>query len=140
MDLEFAFLCDYADLGNNKLHAMGIGIDTLYLESVPSLHPGFVAVVSIRFQRTEIGEKPSNLVIMGPDGEIVAKADGTLSVKSGHGPGNTSIHRLIVALRPIPIQRFGPYSVRCVVNGQEIANIPFQVVKQRENDRESNGV
>jgi len=139
MDLEFAFLCDHADLGNNKLHAMGIGIDTLYLETVPNLHPGFVAVVSIRFQRTEVGEKPSNLVIMGPDGEIVAKADGTLIVRSGAGPGNTSLHRLIVALRPVPIQKFGPYSVRCVVNGQEIANIPFQVVKQSAPDRKTTG-
>ena len=38
MNFEYAFLCDYADAGQ-KLTAVGIGLNTVYAQSVPALHP-----------------------------------------------------------------------------------------------------
>lgn len=131
MDVDFAFLCDYAD-ASGKLHAMGIGIDVIYAKDVPALHHGAFVVIQMRFNRAESGEREVEIRVMGPDGQDVAKADGTMQI--GEAPEGMSSHvsRIVLGFRPLPLRWFGSYSIHCLINGDERARIPFSVVKPSE--------
>ena len=40
MQVDFAFICDYAE-ATNKINALGIGFDTIMAARVPTRHPHF---------------------------------------------------------------------------------------------------
>ena len=44
MNTELAFLCDSATDDRGKLHALGIGIDSVQGDSLPMTHPRFIIV------------------------------------------------------------------------------------------------
>jgi len=46
MNVEYAFLCDYAEAGN-KLTAVGIGVDSIYADAVPAVHPQIFTVMGL---------------------------------------------------------------------------------------------
>ncbi len=131
MNVDFAFLCDHAEAGN-KLHAMGVGIDTLYIEDVPGVHAGFFAVLQLRFSSTEAGRKNLSVHVMEPDGASVARMDGAIEAhEPPDGFGNT-VTRIVLGLKPIPVEKLGPYSVRWVLDGMDVCEVPFKVAKPRE--------
>ena len=46
MNLDFAFICDYAEV-SGKINALGIGFDTIYSPKVPAKHPLFFLVFHV---------------------------------------------------------------------------------------------
>ena len=40
MQVDFAFICDYAE-ATNKINALGIGFDTIMAQKAPVKHPSF---------------------------------------------------------------------------------------------------
>ena len=48
MEVNFAFLCDYADQSGAKMTAIGIGFDTIYATRVPAVHALFFSVISLK--------------------------------------------------------------------------------------------
>ena len=77
MNVEYAFLCDYADSGN-KLTAVGIGIDSVHVADVPVVHSQMFAVLALRFtlnetQRTKAFEMHQPMGrVTGPIGSSAA--------------------------------------------------------------------
>jgi len=130
MEVDFAFLCDYAD-AVGKLNALGIGIDTLYLPEVPGLHNGFFAVLRLRFLSTESGTKDVKVCILGPDGEnVVPPFQGTLSVDVRGA--TTHATQMVFRFQPLRFEKYGPYSVRWVVQGIEVDSLYFNVAPPPE--------
>ena len=128
MDLDFAFLCDAADSGG-KLHALGIGIDTVYVREVPALHPGFTAVMRLRFASTEEGSKKLTVRVMDPDGDdVVPRFEGDLQVQMPHQEARQHATQLISKFQPIHIRKHGPHSVVWLIQGQEVTRVQFAVV------------
>jgi hypothetical protein len=126
MEVDFAFLCDHAEAGQ-KLHAMGIGIDTLYVADLPGVHPGIFAVIQLRFRSTEIGAKSLAVHIREPDGQDVARIDAKIEVREPPGGAADIVSRLVIGIKPLPLPKYGPYSVRWVVHETEMKDIPFRV-------------
>ena len=131
MEVDYAFLCDYAD-NSGKLAAFGIGIDTIYARRVPSVHALLYAVASLKFTSVEVGEKQIGIRVIDADGTaIVPPIDATINVLAPE-PGMTHRgQRIALALHGVRFPRYGDYSVRWLVNGQEVKSIPIRVTEPR---------
>jgi hypothetical protein len=127
VNVDFAFLCDYADTGR-KLAAFGIGIDTIYSPNVPAVHPLFYVVISLRFSMVEGGQKQIGVRVIDADGrEIVPSLDTTVTIAPPL-PGYTyRVQRIALALYGVSFPRYGDYSVRWLVNGTEVQSVPLKV-------------
>src|SRR3954468_20782712 len=73
MEIEFAFLCDYAQQ-ESKLNAIGIGWDTIMAPELPVRHTIMTFVARLRGSMAEAGGKKGALPIIGPDGQGVIPA------------------------------------------------------------------
>ena len=134
MDVDFAFLCDYAESAG-KLHAMGIGIDTVYVESFPGAHHGIYVVFQLRFEPTEDGDKDLRVFIMGPDGEQMARIEGKIHVARPAEAGRSSGTRFVFPIRPLPLAKAGDYAVIIQVQGINRKEVRFHATDTRPGDQ-----
>ena len=128
LEVEFAFLCDYAD-NSAKLHALGIGFDALYAANVPATHPVMHAVVRLRFTSVETGEKQFGIRVIDADGKlVVTPVDGTIRV-SPPASGRTSVANTVaLALHGLKLEQYGDYAVSWLVDGAEVKRLTFTVM------------
>ena len=75
MQLDFAFICDYAD-STSKVVAIGIGFDQIHAPNLPARHPRLCVVARFRAHKTEVGRKQAKVVIMDADGAETAAVQG----------------------------------------------------------------
>ena len=128
MEINFAFLCDYADQSGNKLTAIGIGFDAIYARSVPATHPLFFAVLSIKFSATEVGEKRLGMHLIDGDGkDIIKPIEAALQVEPPPVGFVHRIQRIALAMQRVTFPSVGDYSVSWLLDGREIASIPLKV-------------
>jgi hypothetical protein len=128
LEVDFAFLCDYADQSGGKIGALGIGFDTIYAVKVPATHPVFFAVISIKFAATEAGPKQVSMHLIDEDGrDIIPPLEATINVGSPP-PGFLYRHqRIALAMHGITFPRYGDYTISWLIGGQEIKSIPLKV-------------
>lgn len=132
MEVDFAFLCDYADGFSRKLHALGVGIDTLHLKEVPGIHNGFFAVIQFRFMSTEAGTKDIDLRMLDPDGrDVVPPFRGKLEALSPPGATEATA-RWVMRFQPLKFDTWGSHAVVWLVQGQEAKRLTFRVVQPPE--------
>ena len=128
MDVNFSFLADYADNRGGKITAVGIGIDTIYARKVPIKHALMFAVISIKFSINEVGQKTIGMRLIDQDGtNIIPPIDTSINVTpplAGILYRNASI---ALALNMVEFQNYGNYSVRWLLEGQEISSVPLRV-------------
>ena len=128
MEVNFAFLCDYADQSAGKMAAIGIGFDTIYAIKVPAMHPLFYSVISIKFSAPEAAPKQISMHLIDEDGNnVVPPLDTTINV----GPPPPGFlyrnQRIALALHGVTFPRYGDYTVSWLVGGQEIKTVPLKV-------------
>ncbi len=129
MDVEFAFLCDYAD-NSAKLTAVGAGFDTLYAPSLPTRHGLFYAVISIRFSITELGSHKVGLHLVDADGNPqIPPLEAPVDVRQPPPGYLYRTQRIVLALYGVGFARYGDYSVRWTVDGREVTSLPLKVVE-----------
>ena len=130
MNFEYAFLCDYADAGQ-KLTAVGIGLNTVFAQSVPALHPQIFAVIGIRFTANEIeSEKQYQVRVQDADGaDIVPALIDTVKIPNRPGPSLEVIHNFVNGFYGIRFERFGGYQVCWLIDGIEVSSMQFQVAR-----------
>ena len=129
MDVIYSFLCDYADNTTGKLHALGIGIDTVYAQTLPARHRHLFAVIALRFSRVEAGEKRLSLHVVDADGaDILPSVDTALNVGPPPPGYAYRVERAALGMYNVGFAKYGDYSFRWVVNGTEAASIPLKVV------------
>ena len=127
MRLDFAFLCDYAELGA-KVNAMGIGFDVIYAKEVPWQHPSFFFVMQLRASVVEAGEKRVELRLIDEDGkDVVPPLKGKFVVPKPNA-GVESKGRIALALRNVSFPHYGPYSLHSLVDGHEMSAIPLRIL------------
>ncbi|MBA7676899.1 hypothetical protein ES703_85144 [subsurface metagenome] len=130
MEVNFAFLCDYADQSGGKMSAIGLGFDTIYAVNVPVRHSLFFSVISIKFSATEAGPKRVGMHLIDEDGNnIVPPLDTTINVSS---PAPGFLYRnqqIALAMHGITFPRYGDYTVSWLVGGQEIKVVPLKVAQ-----------
>jgi hypothetical protein len=128
LEVNFAFLCDYADHTGGKMAAIGIGFDTIYAIKVPAMHPLFYSVISIKFSAPEASPKQISMHLIDEDGNnVVPPLDTTINV----GPPPPGFlyrnQRIALALHGVTFPHYGDYTVSWLVGGQEIKTVPLKV-------------
>lgn len=129
MDIEFAFVCDYADAGA-KLNALGIGFDTIYAPQVPCVHPNFHLVVQLRSSVAEAGQKDVGIRLIDADGKDVFPPLSAKMEVPQPPPGAVDTQgRLVVGFGNTKFPAYGRYALHVVVQGNEMVRIPIRVAQ-----------
>ena len=130
MDVDFAFLADYAMESGGKLNALGVGVGALYAASLPATHPVMTLVARIRYSSAEAGDKQLSLRMVDADGKnIFPPIDRSLSL--GTPEGLTGTAQIVIQLLGVRFEAFGQYAVQVAVGGQSIANISLSVIERK---------
>lgn len=133
MEVTFSFLCDYAEPTGGKLHALGIGIDTVYAKNVPATHPVMYAVIALRFSSVEVGRKEVGIQLIDADGKsLIPPLERSLTVERPPTGYTYRTHRIALGLHGLTFPSYGDFSVCWLVNGQEVARLPLKVAPRIE--------
>ncbi len=126
MDVDFAFICDHAEIVG-KINALGIGFDTIYAAEVPSTHPYFHLVVQLRASITEAGHRDMEVRLIDADGnDVIPPITGSFEVPRPSA-GTEATARLAVLFQNVTFSNYGSYSLRLVIQGTEMVQIPLRV-------------
>lgn len=125
MQLDFAFICDYAD-STSKVVAIGIGFDRIHAPSLPARHPRLCVVARFRAHKTEIGRKQARVVIMDADGSETAAVQGDVEFAEPVGRLETTA-TLVVNFDNLTFDHYGPFSAHVLLDGNEMHRMTFEV-------------
>ena len=133
MNVEYAFLCDYADPGP-KLTAVGIGIDSIYAPGVPVQHPQFFAVLCLRFSLNETRRtKTFEIFLQDADGrDVIPPVSASADVPAPVEGMTYRTHRLVHGMYGVNFQQFGDYQLSWVMDGIEVHAVHFRVLPSPE--------
>lgn len=126
MEVDFAFICDYADASGPKVHALGIGFDTIFAPNVPIKHPQFMFVAQLRASMAELGAKEVAIRLIDADGHILINIPGQVNVERPV-TGLESIQKVAVAFHMVEFPRFGDYALHLVVGGIDVHRVRIRV-------------
>ena len=127
MDLEFAFLSDFAEESGGKLHALGIGIDTIHAAEAPTRHPLLTMVAQIRYSVAEAGAHRLEVSGYDADGQqIIDRIEGEMALPPVSG-GTSGTARVLVNLVGVNFPAYGDYSFHVVLNGVEVSRASVRV-------------
>ena len=131
MDLEFAFLSDFAEESGGKLHALGIGVDTIHAAEVPARHPQLTMVAQIRYSLAEAGTHRLEVSGYDADGkEIIDRIQGDMPLPPVTG-GTSGTARVLVNLVGVNFPGYGDHSFHLVLNGIEVSRASVRVAPPR---------
>ena len=119
MNIDFAFVCDYAEV-TGKINALGIGFDTIYAPKVPTKH-------LFRANVVEAGEKNLEVRLIDEDGkDTIPTIRRKFNIPKPTG-GTESIGRIAMQFHNVEFPKYGSYSLHAVVEGLEIVRVPLKV-------------
>ena len=112
MNVEYAFLCDYADTGN-KLTAVGIGIDSVYVADVPVVHAQMFAVLALKFTPNETQRiKTFEMHMQDADAkDIIPPISGQINIPAPADGMSYRTHRIVSGLYSVKLEHVGDYQV-----------------------------
>jgi hypothetical protein len=130
MNVEYAFLCDYAAPGP-KLTAVGIGIDSIYAPTVPTQHPQLFAVLCLRFSLNETRRtRAFEMFLQDADGQdVIPPVAMTVEVPPPSDGMTYRTHRMVNGMYGLNFQKFGDYQVSWIMDGTEVHAVHFRVVE-----------
>ena len=129
MECEFAFLCDFAEQ-DRKLHAVGIGWETIQASSLPHRQPNMGIVARLRGSVAETGTKDVSIRLIDADGKDVIPAihqELTFEPRGMEGHVN-----LVVQLTNVQFTLVGAYAVYVTVGGEQKARLAFNVIERAQ--------
>lgn len=128
MEVQLAFICDAAVESGGKLHALGIGIDTLGAAQVPVRHPKLSLVFGMSYGPEDVGEHVLELRVVDADGRDAIPAVRQrfpLTDPTGTRGGA----RFVLELNDLQFNRWGSHEFRISLNGAAGAAIPLEIVQ-----------
>jgi uncharacterized protein DUF6941 len=128
MECDFAFLCDFAEQ-DRKLHAVGIGWETIQAPNLPHRQPNMGIVARLRGSVAESGTKDVSVRLIDADGEDVIQA---INQQLKFEPRGIEGHvNLVVQLTNVQFKSHGSYAVYVTVGGEQKARLSFSVIEPR---------
>jgi len=128
MQVDYAFICDYAE-AKDKVNALGIGFERIYAKNVPVKHPHFSVVVQMKFTRTEAGPKAIQIHLTDADGtDIIPPINGQITVNAPPPGVLEGTTRMVMEFAGVEFKNYGDYAVRVNLATQEVVSIPLSVV------------
>ena len=130
MNVEYAFLCDYAD-SSNKLTAVGIGIDSIYVGVLPVIHPQLFVVLALKFTASETGRKRAFEVhLQDADAkDIIPPITGDLDIPTPAEGMTYRTHRIVTGLYGLKLEQLGNYQISWLIDGNEAHSLHFRVIQ-----------
>ena len=129
MRVNYVFLCDYAQQeASGKLNALGIGWSNVTAQSVPAVHQQMTFVASLSGTIAESGTKAVEVHLIDADGaQVIPVLSGSVEfvVQEPALEGNLN---LIFNLNDVEFPKYGQYAFHLVVQGNDMAQVPFSVV------------
>ena len=130
MNVEYAFLCDYAN-SSNKLTAVGIGIDSIYVGGLPAIHPQLFVVLALKFTASETGRKRAFEVhLQDADAkDIIPPITGDLDIQTPAEGMTYRTHRIVSGLYGLKLEQLGNYQISWLIDGNEAHSLHFRVIQ-----------
>jgi hypothetical protein len=127
LDVQYAFLCDFAEESGGKVHALGVGIDQVQMPVVPATHPQLSVAVAFGYEGSEARTRALVIRVIDADGHgIIPPIDGQLTLND---PGGAVGHgRVLVQLTGVQFQHYGDYAVEVAIARVNVASLPLRVV------------
>ncbi len=130
MNTELAFLCDSATDDRGKLHALGIGIDSVQGDSIPLTHPRFIIVCVVNYSAAEAGEKRMGIRLLDPDArDTITPIEQGIAFSPREGVVDAKA-RIIVEVNSVTFNSAGPHAFHIVIDGSEMARLPLNVSRR----------
>ena len=127
MNTELAFLCDSAADDRGKLHALGIGIDSVHGDALPLTHPRFIIVCVVNYSSVEAGEKRMGIRLLDPDAQdTIPPIEQSITFSPRQGVVDSKA-RIIVEVNSVSFNSAGPHAFHVVIDGTEMARLPLNV-------------
>lgn len=131
MDVDFAFICDHAEVGG-KINALGIGFDTIYARQVPVIHPYFYLVAQLRASIAEVGEKDLAVSLIDADGkEVTPEIKAKFNIPQPREGTTETIGRIRIGFNNVTFPRYSEYSIHAVIQGHEMIRISLRIAPPR---------
>lgn len=128
MRVDFAFICDYAQV-TGKINALGIGFDTIYAPKIPFKYPHISLVMQLRASVVEAGQKNVEVHLIDADGrDIMPSLRRQFTIRRREGATET-IGRFVMEFGNVEFAQYGSYSLHIAVEGIEVVQIPFKVAQ-----------
>ena len=127
--IDFAILADYVRVEGGIGHLVAGGIDTIYARQVPT-GQNIGLMLRIEHTKTEC-DRPHRIevIFMDEDGKELVKVNATgVPTWDDSWPPGWKSKSLIGFNFGIPLERYGIYSFRIVVNDSEEKDLPVRVV------------
>lgn len=129
MEVEYALIADAAQTSpDGKLYVMGGGIDRIFADQYPALHPTMALVVKIRLHPVEC-DKPHKLAIelWNEDGQQFGpKIEGEFEAKRQPKARSGSV-QMVLNIMGLEFPKEGDYEFHISVNGQYLKSLPLYV-------------
>lgn len=126
MNMEIFSLCDAATDSGGKLNILG-AFDSIFVTSLPAVHPQCAIAARLRFSRIEEGEHKIRLSLMDADGQrVVPDFDASLNI-AFRGPEESVATNLIMNLQRVKFEKAGDYAIELAVDGREERSLPLSV-------------
>ena len=128
MELDFAFICDYAEVGG-RINALGIGLDTIFTKELPARHPHLHVVAQFRTSITEAGQKRLGIQLIDADGKpVIPPLEGIVDIRPPEA-GIEAKGRMGVGLDNVTFEQYGDYSLHILIDGNLLRSIGFRVAE-----------
>ena len=126
MNIEAFVLCDAATDSQGKLNILG-AFDTIFLQSVPAVHPHCSVAARLRWERIEGEDHKLAIHIINQDGKgVIPPLEGNIKVGFPHN-ASTAITNIILNIQGLKLESFAEYSVDLVVDAKHEASLPLYV-------------
>jgi len=132
MVVELFSLCDAAaDIG--KLNMLG-AFDTIWVESVPAMHPHCAIALRVRFDSIEQGSHRVRVNIVDHDGKhLVPGLEGNVEVAFPSGQPTVAVN-LILGLQGLKLPAVGCCSIDLAIDGRHEQSLPLYVRMREKQD------
>ncbi|HZA27257.1 MAG TPA: hypothetical protein VE915_06370 [Actinomycetota bacterium] len=133
MHVAAAFLCDFAEVRERLLFALGGGITRLWRESFPASMDASLALLLELHQMEQATRHDLQVVVQGEDGQRVGEVKGAFQMGAPEVEvGENLLVPIALDLRPARLPAPGSYAVEIVIDGTHQRKIQFRAMPRPE--------
>lgn len=130
VELDYAYLADYAQIENGKISALGASYTHAYVPSLPS---GWLTTVVGRVRAAADADNVAlRIEIRPPDGSFEVNYEGEIPRPPHTRPYGGRIGLLFTVTSQFPLMSEGLYTVNVFLNGAHVRRLAFEVEVGRE--------
>jgi hypothetical protein len=133
VNVAAAFLCDFAEVRERLLFALGGGITRLWRDSFPASMDASLALLLELHQMELATQHQLEVVVQGEDGQRMGEVKGAFQMGAPEiEVGENLLVPIALDLRPARLPAPGSYTVEIVIDGTHQRTIQFRAMTRPE--------